>query len=149
MNMQCMCCGKFFIYTSQYYIDNHRYKDKLSMFRCKNCDQIHSLLISGEINNEIELDLDKKIKITYNIHTETHDGYCSDPYNEGACDEEFTCIYPLIKGINNEVISNYMEVNSINAVNYYQKRFTECEKGSGYCGMYKIYDMKNIEIISI
>ena len=148
-NIICNCCDKYFINNSKYYIDDHRYKNKLIMNRCKNCDLIHTLLSSNTVTNEIDIDKNKKIKITYNVITETHDGYCSDPYDSNEYCEEITFLYPLIVGISEENISNQIIDNhSTNKINYYQKRFTECEKDSGYCGMYKIYEIKDINIVS-
>jgi hypothetical protein len=44
------------------------------------------------------------IIVNYNVHEQTHEGYCSDPSECNSQDYEQTVNYPLWKGITNNDI---------------------------------------------
>jgi hypothetical protein len=143
----CRCCGNSYIQRPIIDAPSCAYK-------CNECTMTSYYLTETLGSNHTfpgGLKEGYKLVITYDIHIQTHDGYCSDPYNEEELDREGVCEYPLMNVVTEEQITKFMEnqySSDINPINYYVKCGGPCGGGgSGYCGMYSTYRVKNIEIV--
>lgn len=78
----------------------------------------------------------KKVEVIYNRREETHDGYCSDPYD---CDE-----------FEDDIIIDY-DLPSDNSpfVAPEKELYEQCCNGSGYCGMGTTYTIKNVNYLDL
>ena len=87
-----------------------------------------------------------KIIITYDVRSEAHCGYCSDPYDESVETNVVTYTYPLLR------IFKKCAINDDNTIDIdcphldYYKIETE-PHGNGYCGMKTTYNIKHAYII--
>lgn len=145
----CRCCG--ISYIDKTIIDN----EPSCMYKCRECNTLsYSIVESGRrqlprVPGGFKNDY--KLTITYDLHIETHDGYCSDPYDEQEIDREAVCDYPLMNMITDDHITKFMEnqySTDINPINYYILTGGPCGAGgSGYCGMGTTFKVKDIKIM--
>lgn len=138
----CRGCGDTYIATKEdEFRGNHL---------CKFCDKAHYyLVISPEYLPELDFKEGYRLCITYDIRQETHDGYCSEPYDEEENEIQKTYKYPLLSNITEEDIKRFMDRSTVdssdpNPLNIYILR--KVQHGNGYCGMNSFYTVKSIEI---
>jgi len=139
----CADCGTSYI--GQY--DGYSFY-KPSNSRCKTCSNVR-LKILNDGNPPSECIKDGfKIQITYDVHRQTHDGYCSDPYDMVSEDDEERVELPVWKGVTNADIDRDGAVIS-NLHGYYDRDEGGCGGGggSGYCGCTTTYIIKDAKVI--
>lgn len=140
------CIGKRLVkcdycHDEYYGIISRRFLEKKG---CPACILLRSAIFDKELDmlfkNRIKPGL--KLCITYRVIKETHDGYCSDPYDEGEEEKIKTFSYPVLDTFKNVHIDNDGNVISLDSgpiliyLSDYQK---QCSRGSGYCGKMTTY----------
>lgn len=133
-NTRCKYCRITF--TASYFSDNV----------CSPCaktrDALHEDHCTGRITGKFTDDMiypDYKLIVTYDVEAETHDGYCSDPFNERTTTNTITVTYPLLKKFKMSDIIDDDHIDTSNSIlQMYYTKDTECH-GNGYCGCYTNY----------
>jgi hypothetical protein len=82
---------------------------------------------------------DYKLVVTYEVETESHDGWCSDPSNETTTTKTIKMTYPLLKKFKmSDIINNdYIDADNSILRTYYNK--DKEYHGNGYCGCKTTY----------
>ena len=92
---------------------------------------------------------DAKIRLTYHVIIEDHDGYCSDGYDFVTNKKTITKIYPLLKMFTTDDIINHGGILSISLdnpkLNYYE--IDDIPHGNGYCGSVTSHNIISTKIL--
>ena len=136
----CVSCHVDYTYTRSYIA---------GAYFCPACGLTKGILHNGNFSGKkINADLliaGFKVIVVYDVHRETHDGYCSDPGEDTVEDLEETRTYPLLKYFKNEHLDD--DGNIIGGpINFYEiDDVSNC--GGGCSGT--SYKIKNIKVAKI
>lgn len=135
--MSCMICND--------YLRDYRYH---GYPRCEKCATLYYALtaeypriVDNMLNDKYDVSSQYMIEITYDVKTEEHDGYCSDPCDIEEIKSSVTYTYPLLAKFDPS------NPPSQHILNHYLMKETVCQLGSGYCGCGSKYTFVDARII--
>lgn len=105
-----------------------------------------------ELKTNIHPDL--SLRIVYDVHHETHSGYCSDPGDSEVICRTHTEVVGLpVAFKKHDICRNRMLQSAIPSDNQlllrlFSKPSESCNKGSGHCGCKTIYSIQNTSIFA-
>lgn len=109
---------------------------------CASCEAVRTRLLDRTIDQSLVHE-NFVVRVTFDVHREDHDGYCSDPCDPTEEDVEEVKVYPLLKSIKNaDLDDGYLHGKKLS---FYCPR--RCGHGNGYCGMETIYTIKTAKVI--
>ena len=135
----CVDCAK--TYISEY--DKYGW-DRPSCDRCSVCSETRCAILTDSSPPPEDVKDGFLLAITYDVHCQTHDGYCSDPSEFKSDDEEECLELPVWKGITNDDIDRDGTV--ISDLHGYYDRDHEFH-GNGYCGRKTTFSIKSAKVI--
>ena len=117
---------------------------------CKSCLNIKHRVTGTEYCERISSDMidpNYKLKIRYDIMEESHNGYCSNPYDDTEESRREVVFYPYLKDY---PITNINENNMV--INLYEGCILlyhkeDVDHGNGYCGMKTKFDIVSAKVI--
>ena len=170
----CVKCNKGFISSKAYYqycpscrrkmvpkANNHQLPVKNEIVRkcmycwkitnqygeCSNCQQICKDLRNGTYADVYP---DYKVQITYDVESEEHDGYCSDPGKITTTHSTVKRNFPLMKAFKQMDINGDNTIDDVNKTisRYYSADNAGWVSGSCYCGRCEtIYTISKVVVI--
>ena len=129
--MDCIDCGNRFSFLTEGY-------------RCKDCKKIKTAILECKADPD-SIKPGFVIEVNYDVHRQSHSGYCSDPYDFTSEDDEETYTYPVWKGLTNRDIDRQGKVTS--DMKHMYDRPTKWHGGNGFCGRGTTYKIKSAHVM--
>ena len=143
-NKKCgQCIGKSWhtcSYCSEKYIGYWKNSNDL----CVSCNVVKKKLHSGNMTSDMIV-TGFNVVVTYDVHREEHDGYCSDPEETTVEDSEVVQTYPLLTYLNKHLDD---DGNISGGQTLFYEIDTEYH-GNGHCGLQTTYRPRSIKVVNL
>jgi hypothetical protein len=107
---------------------------------CQDCKKLKSAILTGTVPED-QIDPNFVLVVTYDINEETHDGYCSDPYDSDVETRTETCKYPLLIMFTNEDIDDEGNITNLYSQKMKYFHLSPTNHGNGFCGKKTTYSI--------